>query len=200
MKWCAALALPGLVFSTIGHLVWCPFIPVPKPAIADVLVRGGAFEGRRLFFRIVTRGKYLELVKENAEAATEVLRKCLPMQNWVVEVVTDNPLNLSTRSNAPVTEIVVPDAYCCPRGAKYKARALNYAIEHSAAAPRDRIVHLDEETHFEEDTYTFACLTEEERDEWIAKIEIPEHALPLPPVVMDIADDGTATVNDMPKP
>jgi hypothetical protein len=49
-------------------------------------------------------------------------------------------------------EVVVPKEYKCPSGAKFKARALHYAILNSRATRNDWVVHLDEETRFDEDT------------------------------------------------
>ena len=151
VKWLAVLALPGLLFCTVGHLVWCPFAPVAAPSIEET-IRSGAFSGNKLHWRIVTRGKWQDLVTENVEAAASVLEACLPREYWVVEVVTDNYIGLVDRTCAPVTEIVVPESYRCPNGARYKARALNYAIAHSEASPLDWIIHLDEETRFDETT------------------------------------------------
>ena len=151
VKWLAVLALPGLLFCTVGHLVWCPFVPVKSPTIEETIL-SGAFRGKKLYWRIVTRGKWQDLVTQNVEAAAAVLEKCLPREYWVVEVVTDNPIGLIDRTSAPVSEIVVPESYRCPNGARYKARALNYAIAQSEASALDWIIHLDEETRFDANT------------------------------------------------
>ena len=49
-------------------------------------------------------------------------------------------------------ELVVPSSYYTSTGAKFKARALQYAIDYSLAADNDWIVHLDEETKFDKNT------------------------------------------------
>lgn len=109
----------------------------------------------RLYFRYVTRGTSPNLVHGNCRRCLEVLRASgLPESMWRVEVVTDNPLNLSELGEKSIIEIVVPSSYSPPNGAMYKARALNYAIENSTARDLDWVVHLDEETHFDVDTVT----------------------------------------------
>ncbi|CAD6197435.1 unnamed protein product [Caenorhabditis auriculariae] len=72
-------------------------------------------------FRVVTKGDFPQLVKEN--------------------VVTDKPINLPQHPR--VREVVVPKSYRTKSGAKFKARALQYCLEDDNA---DWIVHLDEET------------------------------------------------------
>jgi egghead protein (zeste-white 4 protein) len=49
-------------------------------------------------------------------------------------------------------EVVCPSTFKCSSGAKYKARALHYAILNSRASDTDWIIHLDEETRFDIDT------------------------------------------------
>ena len=77
VKWLAVLALPGLLFCTIGHLLWCPFVPVAHPTIEET-ISSGKFAGKKLYWRIVTRGKWQDLVTQNVEAAAAVLEACLP--------------------------------------------------------------------------------------------------------------------------
>eukprot|EP00899_Mesostigma_viride_P000816 jgi/Mesvir1/10735/Mv13807-RA.2 len=120
--------------------------------VADETLPGGA----RLFFRIVTRGCNPNLVARNAQHAFAVLFSCLPRCSFRVEVVTDNPLALSDRLPAEcegnVYELLVPSSFSTKTGAKYKARALHFAILASPADSSDWIVHLDEETSFGVDT------------------------------------------------
>ena len=69
------------------------------------------------------------------------------MDKFVIEVVTDKEIGSMPRS-AKVREIVVPDEYRTPAGTKFKARALQYALEPYVDILNDDdwIVHLDEET------------------------------------------------------
>lgn len=96
-------------------------------------------------WRIVSRG-------DNVEALTGTIRRCqremarTPLFPYVIEVVTDT---VSTRLPPPNQDLVylsVPPDYRTPKGTLYKARALQYALEHSALPDDAWIVHLDEET------------------------------------------------------
>lgn len=95
--------------------------------------------------RIVTRGNYPQLVAANVD---RMLNLCLNagLNRFIIEVVTDSPINLP--KNSKLREIVVPDDYETMSGAKFKARALQYALENEVniLADDDWIVHLDEET------------------------------------------------------
>ena len=109
-------------------------------------------------------------VRDNTKAALAVLAASLPSKSYVVEVVTDKALGLQqylceehVDNVYRFAELVVPSDYCCPTGlqmrtaedyacptgAKYKARALQYAMESSTALGSDWVVHLDEETRFD---------------------------------------------------
>jgi hypothetical protein len=120
----------------------------------------------KIFWRYVTRGNNPNLVKENLLHTIDVLNNSpLPGDRWAVEVVTDKRMHGIT--NEPdlkdVVQIVVPDEYACPNGAKYKARALHFAtcnVGDRKALPHDYdwIVHLDEETRV--DLHTIASVFE----------------------------------------
>lgn len=158
-KWVIVLGIPSLMTNIIGQMRWPA--PVrkeydslenqlePNDIEADTQWRG------RLHIRIVTRGKNPNLVLDNAEHAVKVLRNTpIPEDRWRVEIVTDNPLYISQRSELPIVEILVPTDYVCPNGGKYKARALHYAIAAGNTRDQDWIVHLDEETRFNIRTIT----------------------------------------------
>jgi len=102
-----------------------------------------------IYFRFVTRGNNPELVARNTKEAWSVLHDCLPERHFQLEVVTDEPMALAQGSPFPVAEILVPDDYQTRNGARFKARALEYAVHQSAATADDWIVHLDEETRFD---------------------------------------------------
>jgi egghead protein (zeste-white 4 protein) len=105
------------------------------------------------YYRYVTRGTNPAMVTENIAIACSRLAAVLPPNRWTVEVVTDNVINLDVeRFGRQAREIVVPAHYQTAKGTKYKARALQYAVNASEAAskPGSWIVHLDEETRFEE--------------------------------------------------
>ncbi len=106
----------------------------------------------RLYFRYVTRGSNPNLIQENVSAAYAVLSQALTDEEWAIEVITDIPLSVNEEEDPRVRVIVVPPVYRPPQGAKYKARALQYALETSTAHPDDWIIHLDEETRFDAQT------------------------------------------------
>ena len=90
-------------------------------------------------------------MRDNVGKAITVLDSCLPRSIYFLEVVTDNAIdcysylfdnyfqnynnNDERREliNFIFKEIVVPTDYCCKSGAKFKARALHYAIITSSA-------------------------------------------------------------------
>jgi egghead protein (zeste-white 4 protein) len=83
------------------------------------------------------------------------------LDNFVMEVVTDKPLNL--KKHPRVREVVVPPNYRTKNGSLFKARALQYCLEDSINIlnSKDYIVHLDEETIVTENAVkgiiNFAC-------------------------------------------
>lgn len=106
-----------------------------------------------------------DLVAANVVDAHQVLSRCLPRERWEIEVATDTQMGIAERIGLDMTEIVVPSGYRCPNGAKFKARALHYASRVSAARDLDWVIHMDEETRFNEDTVAHVlehCLMENE--------------------------------------
>lgn len=95
--------------------------------------------------RIVTRGDFPQLVRENV---ARNMARCIEagLDNFVIEVVTDKPIGLP--SHRRIREIVVPTDYTTKTGSLYKARALQYCLEDrvNILADNDWVVHLDEET------------------------------------------------------
>ncbi len=96
-------------------------------------------------WRIVSRGT-------NKEALTETIRRCqtemakTPLFPYIIEVVTDTEDISVLPPNRDVRYISVPRDYHTAKGSLYKARALQYAVEHSQLPDNAWIVHLDEET------------------------------------------------------
>ncbi|EKX46220.1 hypothetical protein GUITHDRAFT_70640, partial [Guillardia theta CCMP2712] len=171
ISWILLLPAPALLQGLAGLLFYPAVIPDHAPPIEDQLEkekneRPAVLSSRApfiLFFRIVTRGNNPKLVLANCKTAIAVLeRSGLAASRWKVEVVTDNKIDLSEAPS--VDQLVVPSDYNPPGGCKYKARALNYAAAASRARAHDWIVHLDEETRFEEETvrHIFAhCMQQE---------------------------------------
>jgi egghead protein (zeste-white 4 protein) len=69
-----------------------------------------------------------------------------PLFPYVIEVVTDHANLALPPPNEDLRYIVVPKDYYTPNKSLYKARALQYALEHSPLPDDAWIVHLDEET------------------------------------------------------
>eukprot|EP00239_Pterosperma_sp_CCMP1384_P006057 CAMPEP_0197845944 /NCGR_PEP_ID=MMETSP1438-20131217/2793_1 /TAXON_ID=1461541 /ORGANISM="Pterosperma sp., Strain CCMP1384" /LENGTH=744 /DNA_ID=CAMNT_0043457421 /DNA_START=250 /DNA_END=2484 /DNA_ORIENTATION=+ len=144
-KWLVLLSLPAALVNFIGQSVWPTCVRRSIPDNKDMLQDSTDF---KLYFRIVTRGDNPMLVLRNAERVAQALFASLPQHKWEVEVLSDAHLNIDGKTKYPITELVVPDDYQPPGGARFKARALQYAVEHSKAGAGDWIVHLDEETWF----------------------------------------------------
>lgn len=104
-----------------------------------------------LYFRYVTRGNNQKLIAETVDASYKILESSLSFANWRIEVVSDNPLDLDDYGGQ-VSVIVVPPDFTTEEGAKYKARALHYALDASPSTDDDWVIHLDEETQFDRNT------------------------------------------------
>ncbi len=104
-----------------------------------------------LYFRYVTRGNNQKLIAETVENSYRVLEASLSFAQWHIEVVSDTPLAIDDY-DGQVSVIVVPDTYHTQNGAKYKARALHFAMDASPATDDDWVIHLDEETQFNQHT------------------------------------------------
>ena len=77
-------------------------------------------------FRVVTRGDFPELVRNNVDRNINTCRDA-GLQNFLIEVVTDKSISLV--SGEKRREVVVPADYVTKSGALFKARALQYCLE-----------------------------------------------------------------------
>ena len=95
-------------------------------------------------FRVVTRGMFPQLIKDNMNTNLSLLKS--NHIKYTYEVVSEVELGLEKIENC--YEIVVPSEYQTKNGSKYKARALQYSIERNICEldDDDWVVHLDEET------------------------------------------------------
>ncbi len=100
-------------------------------------------------FRVVTRGTNVRAVCETVRSISEAMA-ALPLFPYRVEVVTDDPIVALDAAAAEL--IVVPKGYETPRGTRFKARALQYALEHSDLPSDAWILHLDEESRVDAST------------------------------------------------
>jgi egghead protein (zeste-white 4 protein) len=78
------------------------------------------FPKDRLCFRIVTRGDYPQLVKENVERILDLMKK-FEFDKFLIEVVANKAIYLP-EYDEKVRELVVPEEYTTKNGSKYKAR------------------------------------------------------------------------------
>ncbi|KOC69294.1 Beta-1,4-mannosyltransferase egh [Habropoda laboriosa] len=132
------LSFPQVLFNFVGLTIYNTF---PD----KIVLKGSPLLAPFICIRIVTRGDYPQLVRQNVQRN---LTLCLEtgLENFQIEVVSDKSIGLFRQRR--IREIVVPPNYRTSSGALFKARALQYCLENSVneLADRDWIVHLDEET------------------------------------------------------
>uniref|UniRef100_A0A2C9K4Q4 Glycosyltransferase 2-like domain-containing protein n=1 Tax=Biomphalaria glabrata TaxID=6526 RepID=A0A2C9K4Q4_BIOGL len=138
------IKLPFYMVNFLGVVFLNNFEKRPK-------LRQSLHECPFLCFRVVTRGLYPDLVQKNVQLNLQTCKN-LGMKNFVIQVVSDASIHLSTDENSK--ELVVPANYKTKNGTLFKARALHYALEPEVdiLKPGDWIVHLDEETLLTEDS------------------------------------------------
>lgn len=134
----AILAFPQCLLNFLGLICFNAF---PE----KVTLKGSSLLTPLICIRIVTRGDFPQLVRENV---ARNMARCTEagMDNFLIEVVTDKVIGLPNHRR--IREIVIPAEYKPKSGAMYKARALQYCLEDGVniLADNDYIVHLDEET------------------------------------------------------
>jgi len=134
----ALLALPQTLCNLVGLVSLNTFPDTPKLKSSPLLAP-------YICVRVVTRGIYPNLVKKTVRQNLNTLLD-VGLENFTVQVVTDNPINLTTDKR--VMETVVDSTYKTKSGALNKARALQFCLEEDKNFLNDEdwIVHLDEET------------------------------------------------------
>eukprot|EP00088_Acartia_fossae_P068071 TRINITY_DN8564_c0_g2_i2.p1 TRINITY_DN8564_c0_g2~~TRINITY_DN8564_c0_g2_i2.p1 ORF type:complete len:472 (+),score=66.19 TRINITY_DN8564_c0_g2_i2:49-1464(+) len=132
------LALPQTFFNLVGLLSLNAFPDKEKYQSSPLLAPF-------ICVRVVTRGLYPNLVKKTVRKNINTLLDS-NIENFVVQVVTDNPIDLP--KDKRIIETVVPSSYKTKSGALNKARALQYCLEDdiNVLGDDDWIIHLDEET------------------------------------------------------
>lgn len=132
------LALPQCILNFFGLICFNAF---PE----KVTLKGSSLLTPLICIRIVTRGDYPKLVRDNV---ARNMARCSEagMDNFLIEVVTDKAVGLPHHRR--IREVIIPTSYTPKSGAMYKARALQYCLEDGVniLADNDYIVHLDEET------------------------------------------------------
>lgn len=137
-----------------GQYLWLAGAPVCTLMILGIMLyrREPAQEvsaiPQLVVWRIVTRGQNVQALLATVHAINRSMQET-PLFDYLIEVVTESgtledvvlPM-LAT----PVQFLHVPVDYRTPQGTRFKARALQYAVEHSAVPDTAWLVHLDEET------------------------------------------------------
>lgn len=138
LRFLTFLPLPQVLFNCVGLTLYNAF---PE----KVVLKGSPLLAPFICIRIVTRGDFPQLVKNNVNRN---MNKCLDtgLENFLIEVVTDKSIGLDHHRR--IREVVVPPDYRTKSGALFKARALQYCLEDNVNifSDNDWIVHLDEET------------------------------------------------------
>ncbi|MEQ8677181.1 MAG: glycosyltransferase family 2 protein [Aggregatilineales bacterium] len=142
-KMCWLIPFPYAILNFYAFIRYPVFVDAPQINVKPLDVT--------LYFRYVTRGNNPKLIAETVEASYRILEASLSFAQWRIEVVSDNPLLLNDYEGQ-VEVIVVPQDFITEKGAKYKARALHYAMDVSNATDEDWVIHLDEETQFDRKT------------------------------------------------
>ena len=98
----------------------------------------------RISFRIVSRGQNVDALKATIRNVRDEMARH-PLFPYVMEVITD--LQVPLAEGDDLVQLVVPPAYQTSQGARFKARALQYAIDASTLSDDAWLMHLDEESH-----------------------------------------------------
>ncbi|CAD5220279.1 unnamed protein product [Bursaphelenchus xylophilus] len=132
------LVLPQCLCNMLGLLFFNGFRD-------KVVLKASPLLAPFVCFRVVTKGDYPELVRDNVRKNLETCYEA-GIENFIFEVVSDKPIHLVQGSR--VREVNVPPNYSTKTGARYKARALQYCLENEVSILHDDdwVVHLDEET------------------------------------------------------
>ncbi|MEJ7706363.1 MAG: glycosyltransferase family 2 protein [Nocardioidaceae bacterium] len=130
-----------------GSILWpLPLIPAIGALAGWAAYRRPAATAepvdRLVCFRIVSRGQNAEVLAQTARNIAETMQ-AFPLFPYRIEAVTDMAVALP----GGVDAIVVPDDYETPKGALYKARALQHAQEASDLPDDAWVMFLDEESH-----------------------------------------------------
>lgn len=130
-SWAWAAPLASALFGVLGLLA---YNPPPKENAHPIQ--------QRVVFRIVSRGQNWQALADTMRRVHEIM-SLNPLFAYDVEAVTDLDL---PDIDVSYRHLRVPDTYVTTHSARFKARALQYAITHSPAAASDWVMMLDEES------------------------------------------------------
>jgi len=130
---CYFTILPFMIFNLLGFLFFNPFSAVEASNKGFETEFQEKFRRKFLCFRIVTKGKQTNLIFRTLNKNLETCMANLSKKNFILQLVTDRPLEIS--NNLPkkyeefVQEIRVPESYQTFRGSLFKSRALQYCLD-----------------------------------------------------------------------
>ena len=140
-----------LIISAIGIVAWLAYLPYAIltlyslkniPSYEKNVAKSKISSDKFIIFRFVTRGKANRIINEGISS---VINSCKAwhFSRFRVEVIVDDPKD---KFDSRATTILVPKRYETKHRTRYKARALNYAIENTRVSKDTWILHLDDES------------------------------------------------------
>ncbi len=142
--------------SLFDRVIWVSTFAWLLPVIpAAVSLAGFMYPGERhrmqhripiatlVCFRIVARGQNAAVLQQTVLNVRQQMQ-ALRLFPYRIEVITDLPVSLTPIDG--LTHLVVPPSYQTEKKSRFKARALQYAIERSDLPDNAWIMHLDEES------------------------------------------------------
>lgn len=145
------------LLQTLSFFWVLPFITGGLSVAGMLMQRNPRYRGKRVrpvptlvSFRYVSRGHNVDSLVTAAESVHREMSK-QPLFPHIIEVVVDDTPSDELRmriNRIPNTVfIVVPTEWETPQGSKFKARALQYAMNASSIPDDAWIMHFDEESH-----------------------------------------------------
>ena len=107
---CACLQFPQALFNFFGLTLYNGFV-------TTVDSKGSPLLAPFICVRVVTRGDYPDLVKQNVQRNLKTLLD-VGLENFTIEVATDKSVGLVDQSR--IREVVVPKDYSTKSGALFK--------------------------------------------------------------------------------
>jgi len=114
-------------------------------AVLRALGEGGWGGAGKLVVCYVSYGQHVDTLRAAVTQTYKVLTSC--QADFRIEVVTDVPVELGLLG---IEYVTVPAEYQPPGGARYKARALQYASRQRVVDGNAWVLHLDEESRLTE--------------------------------------------------
>ena len=139
LKILSLIGFPILLINLLGNIIYPIFQECQKLHVSFIFFPF-------INIRVVTRGLYPDLIRRNVIRNLRICEE-FGLDKFIIEVLTDKEIYGLPQSRH-VNQIVIPKDYHTKTGAKFKARALQYALEPNVNILQDDdwIVHLDEET------------------------------------------------------